>query len=730
MDAVLLLRSVMTVLIVVFGFVIFFLILSANKESIAHRWLSFGIISSILFIAFDYLTAYTVQPLNLYLIRISFGLAPLVICSLYFFILNFPNKIKQDIITCFVILFTAVFTALSLFTDFVVESTQSVAWGTRVVNGQMSMFYIVFSILVVMIILYITLRKYQESNKTNRQKIGLFIFGVAIFAISEAICTLLLPLINLENFSYLGDYSIMIFFGFTAYAIIKHHLFDIRLAVVRSVSYVLVIGTLAGLYFVIAFIFSALFNKHYDSPEQTITGVVSSLLLVFAFQPIKLFFDKVTNRIFYKDNYNTDEFFARISSTLSFTTDLRSLLERTAYEIGHTLKSEQAFFYVNTNTDHHVTAGTEKHKRLSNHDAVQISEYYVQNPEIIIASVLDSDNQMYRLMVSHGVELILPLMKDGNIIGYLCLGEHKAAGYTSRDIRALNTISDELVIAIQNTLAVQEIRELNATLQQRVNNATKELRSNNLMLRKLDKVKDEFLSIASHQLRTPLTSVKGYISMVLDGDAGDITDTQRHLLDEAFVSSERMVHLINDFLNVSRLQTGKFNIDKRPTDLSKVVKQEIDGLESSATSRNLKYSYHQPKDFPIIDMDEDKIRQVIMNFADNALYYAHENTIIGVSLTVQGGEAIFTVKDVGIGVPVDEQAQLFTKFFRASNAKRQRPDGTGVGLFLAKKVIDAHGGKIVFQSAEGKGSTFGFKLPIKESTVVPTDNGRGLQKQQ
>jgi len=120
-----------------------------------------------------------------------------------------------------------------------------------------------------------------------------------------------------------------------------------------------------------------------------------------------------------------------------------------------------------------------------------------------------------------------------------------------------------------------------------------------------------------------------------------------------------------------------------------------------------------PKKFPILELDEGKMRQVIMNYADNAIYYSKEGTAIEVALVVEGNRCRFTVKDKGIGVPVDETAQLFTKFYRATNARRQRPDGTGVGLFLAKKVINAHGGDVIFESEEGKGSTFGFSLPIK-----------------
>lgn len=259
-------------------------------------------------------------------------------------------------------------------------------------------------------------------------------------------------------------------------------------------------------------------------------------------------------------------------------------------------------------------------------------------------------------------------------------------------------------------------------LQSQIDEATIELRKANEELRRLDETKDEFVSMASHQLRTPLTSIKGYISMVLEGDAGDINEDQRRLLTEAFTSSERMVRLIGDFLNVSRLQNGKFMIDRSTrVDLSEIVRQEIVNVKEIAGARGIGVAFHQPAHYPALYIDEDKIRQVIMNFLDNAVFYSGDSKAITVRLYTSEGSAVFEVVDHGIGVPAVAQKRLFAKFFRAENALKQRPDGTGVGLYLAKQVITGHGGKVVFSSTEGKGSTFGFRLPIKKLSTAPKD---------
>ncbi len=181
--------------------------------------------------------------------------------------------------------------------------------------------------------------------------------------------------------------------------------------------------------------------------------------------------------------------------------------------------------------------------------------------------------------------------------------------------------------------------------------ATKKLRHANEKLKQLDETKDDFISMASHQLRTPLTSVKGYISMVLEGDAGKINHKQRDMLGQAFFSSQRMVYLIADLLNVSRLKTGKFIIEPTPVNLAKVVKEELEQLEETADSHSLKLTYDKPKSFPELMLDETKIRQVIMNFVDNAIYYTPGGGHITVHLLDKKETVELRVEDDGIGVP-------------------------------------------------------------------------------
>lgn len=290
------------------------------------------------------------------------------------------------------------------------------------------------------------------------------------------------------------------------------------------------------------------------------------------------------------------------------------------------------------------------------------------------------------------------LMVRRRIVGVLVVGFLAPPDkIVEADTRLLDRLGESIGVALDNKLLFEENHHV-----------LHQLKQSNAKLRALDEAKDDFVSMASHQLRTPLTSVKGYTSMVLEGDAGPINDQQKKLLTQSFFSSQRMVYIIADLLNVSRLRTGKFIMDKRPVNLAEVVEQELQQLQDTAASRNLTLDYKKPKKFPEVMLDETKTRQIIMNFVDNAIYYTQAGGHIDVKLIDKPHSIELRVVDNGIGVPRSEQSHLFTKFYRAGNARKARPDGTGLGLFMAKKVIVAQGGVIIFDSKEGKGSTFGF----------------------
>lgn len=507
---------------------------------------------------------------------------------------------------------------------------------------------------------------------------------------------------------------ILVAISLITYAVIRHRLFDIRLATARSLAYAMTLTVLSLSYYAVAYIISAsILQNNVDSNTLSTNplNILLALVLAFIFQPIRQLFDRLTNKIFYRGEYDKDVFFREFGQILSFDTNLRALLEQAGSYISDKLKAEKVTFQI---TGRGVF-GANGRKSASFLDTKGLEKFYLSNyqpTEPIVRDYLQQD-EIREVMDEAGVKIILPLVLKKKVLGCMFLSDHKSSGYSARDVGVIGSIANELTIAVSNSLSVEEIRDLNSSLQHRVDEATLELKKTNSQLRHLDETKDEFISMASHQLRTPLTSIKGYLDMVLQGDLGRVNPTQRAALSDAYLSSERMVALINDFLNISRLQTGKFIIDRRDSDVKLVLHQELQMLSVMAKQHGLKLELDVDKDLPHLLLDIDKLKQVIVNMIDNAIYYSTPNTTINIRLGIENDELVFSVRDTGIGVPKAEQDKLFGKFFRATNARKRRPDGTGVGLFLSKKVVLAHGGQMIFESTEGVGSLFGFRIPVE-----------------
>jgi len=343
------------------------------------------------------------------------------------------------------------------------------------------------------------------------------------------------------------------------------------------------------------------------------------------------------------------------------------------------------------------------------------------NDQTLLTSRLKSGNPHFRKLIDDlGIKVIVKIKGTAGQpdIAYWLLGAKKTSKrYSRRDVEIIDKLSSKLTLVVRNAMIFEEIQKQNFDLYYKLAESKAKLRKNDEKINKLEETKDEFISMASHQLRTPLTSVKGYISMVLEGDVGRLNATQKKLLGQAFISSQRMVSMITDMLNVSRLKTGRFILDTSPTKLDEIVKDEVRQLKETAASRGLSIRLSVPDVLSPIMVDESKIRQVVMNFIDNSIYYSKAGSKIEVQVKESENSIECLVHDEGIGVPKDDQYQLFNKFYRASNAKKARPDGTGLGLFMAKKIIIAHGGSMVFSSQVGKGSTFGFILNKKKLTI-------------
>jgi signal transduction histidine kinase len=679
-----------------------------NQRKLANKLFFVFIIADSLWLISVYAVNFTQIGNNVYLGRFTFAAVVGIIVSMLAFLnalLEYRHRRRYGL---YMYGFGSLLLLLTLRSNLVIKSVRINTTSARLapfpVYGILYPLFLLYllTVILTLIVMLVRQRKLSAHGAITRQQLDVVTIGFALFVVSGLLTNLILP--TLSNSPWPSEFAPLgsaILASALFYAVGKHQLFDVRFFVVRAAAYLTTLFVMTILCILpIVLVFGHFLDFHTTFVELAVIALCS-VSLFYILQYLQRLFDKVTTKVFFRYYYDPQVVLDELSDALIRTVDTDTLRKRTAEILKKALRPNDITYVL-------VADG------LKDRELATRLNRYINTPlpsNVVDAEELVGDNHLYADLRHEGVALVVCLRTTEEVLGYILLG-YKRSGeaYDSRDRRLLGLAADEIAISFQNLLRFEEIQKFNMTLQEKVNSATKQLRRTNSHLRELDTAKDDFISMASHQLRTPLTSVKGYISLVLDGDGGSLNANQRKLLEQAFRSSQQMVYLISDLLNLSRINTGKFSIESSPVDLSQLVQDEVTQLVETAKARGISLTYDKPASFPELMLDGTKISQVVMNFIDNAIYYTPAGGTIHVELRETPTAVEYMVKDTGIGVPKAAQHRLFTKFYRADNALQARPDGTGLGLFMSKKVIVAQKGAIIFDSQEGKGSAFGFRF--------------------
>ena len=233
----------------------------------------------------------------------------------------------------------------------------------------------------------------------------------------------------------------------------------------------------------------------------------------------------------------------------------------------------------------------------------------------------------------------------------------------------------------------------------------------------IDQMKTEFISVAAHQLRTPLAGVKWSLRMILDGDMGKIAPEASEYLKKSYQSNERMINLVNNLLNVSHIEEGGFVYNLESVSLRSLIQDVISDSAELALKNKIKVKFNKPKrKMPEVKIDFGKMKMAIQNLVDNAIKYSTvgKNVIVSLKQKKEGARNFIQIeiKDNGIGISKKDQKRMFVKFTRGDNAVKMQTEGSGLGLFIVKNIIEAHHGKVWFDSEKNKGTTLYVKLPV------------------
>lgn len=229
---------------------------------------------------------------------------------------------------------------------------------------------------------------------------------------------------------------------------------------------------------------------------------------------------------------------------------------------------------------------------------------------------------------------------------------------------------------------------------------------------KVNKMKSEFVSVASHQLKTPLAEINWEIELLLSRNKEGLNEKQLDLIQRVAKSNDRMGRLVNDLLDVARIEQGSLALNREKVNLAELISKVIDNNSVLARANNIEIKFKPPKENTEVIIDRRRVGVVLDNLVSNAIKYIRKKGMVRVSISKNESMFLVCVKDNGIGIPASQQEYVFEKFFRCNNVARYQVSGTGLGLYISKNIVEQSGGKIWFDSEENAGSTFCFSLPL------------------
>jgi signal transduction histidine kinase len=657
----------------------------------------------------------------LFLGRLNFAVALFIAFFFYRFVYVFP---KQDLklpswLIRFVAIFVIIIGILTFFTPYI--DKQEIIKGAARENifGDLAILYVINVLFNILLGIALLVAKLRRSTGVEKLQLQYLLVGFSLLLSIGVITNLIVPFF-LNSFVLVpfGPLSTIFFLGFTTYAIIKHGLLRMREIILRPFIYAILLVIITFLYTIFIFwITRSFFDETIAFPEIILFEILA-VSVVLTFIPLKTTLDKITNKIFFKTRYNSSYLLSALTTIMATTLELNRLMNNTLIELLATMRIKGGAFLIKKDKGIYPPIS----KGMSRDDKYyqKVLKWAADKRRIIVAEEMEDENIRQELN-DLDINILLPLSIGDKLHGYLILEEKKSGEiYSDQDIDLLQIFGPEVAVAIENAKAYEEIKIFNLTLQQKIDRATADLRDANEDLKSLDKMKDQLVAVASHELQTPLSNAQNYLWYVLnkptEGTKFAPADTEK--LNKSLSGMQDLARLVRNIMNVSRIEAGKLQVNLGNLEFGKideVIKKVLGEFEFKLKIKNLEISYNKAKEtFPAVFADLMKLEEVLTIIVSDATKYTDQGEIV-VSVKEEGKNLLFTVSDTGRGIGKEYLPHVFEKFSREDislSASSSQMGGTGLGLYIAKSFVKLMGGEIFVKSELGKGTTFSFTLPI------------------
>ena len=525
-------------------------------------------------------------------------------------------------------------------------------------------------------------------------------------------------------FGNFSAYTLVLIMLCYAVAIARYGLMDIKLVLNRSSVYAVLSGVMLAIYLASIKIYNSVISR--DSEDAV--GIFAALVVALLFTPVKRRVQDFIDKYFDQRRYDYRIKLENLSGTLSTILRLDDLVDTLLRQLEEVLQPEFAGLLLKGGAEFQVYR--------------QIGDEHKLKETL---SELDPESVSDRPKRIGGRKLAIPLLSKGVLVGVILLGgKLSEKRYNAEDVSLMTTLSNQTAISIENALIYEELRRQIAFMREAYDRLVGTFRKSypehlppekpasegeDIMaeldmiadalirsseeLRVLDDLKSQFISNVSHDLRTPLTIIKGFADNLLDGIAGELDDGQRKYMEGIAQNCERLVRMVDDLLMLSRILAGKISLVPVKVSLSSLISEVMFGLTTIAEKKKVSLTSNCPPDVTLL-ADKDKLERILINLLHNAIKFTPSGGKVWVSVQDRGEYVDISVEDTGIGIPPERLDEIFQRFQQVQGKDKWKSEGLGLGLSIVKELVELHGGSVSARSEPDKGSQFTVRLPKGE----------------